>query len=56
MVGSVFHDTMYALYLGGEALNPQFSMERENVVANVKNPLKVITKDYIDWLLETGTA
>lgn len=52
MVGSVFHDTMYALYLGGEALNPQFSMERENVVANVKNPLKLITKDYIDWLLE----
>lgn len=51
MLGTVFHDTMLALYKGGEALQPDFDMSRENVLANVKKPLAVITKQYIEWLL-----
>ena len=51
MLGTVFHDTMLALYKGGEALQPDFDMSRENVLANVKKPLEVITKQYIEWLL-----
>lgn len=51
MLGTVFHDTMLALYKGGEALQAEFDMSRENVLANVKNPLEVITKQYIEWLL-----
>lgn len=51
MLGIVFHDTMLALYKGGEALQAEFDMSRENVLANVKKPLEVITKQYIEWLL-----
>lgn len=51
MLGTVFHDTMLALYKGGEALQAEFDMSRENVLANVKKPLEVITKQYIEWLL-----
>lgn len=51
MLGTVFHDTMLALYKGGEALQAEFDMSRENVLANVKTPLEVITKQYIEWLL-----
>ncbi|MGM9742414.1 MAG: PD-(D/E)XK nuclease family protein [Candidatus Cryptobacteroides sp.] len=52
MIGNVFHDTMYALYTGGEALAPDFEMTRENIVANVKSPLKEIREDYIVSLLK----
>ena len=52
MIGNVFHDTMYALYTGGEALAPDFDMSRENVIANVKAPLTEITPDYIESLLK----
>lgn len=51
MLGTVFHDTMLALYKGGEALQAEFDMSRENVLANVKKPLEVITKQYIERLL-----
>lgn len=51
MVGSVYHDTMYALYLGGVALDPEFDMDRKNVQANVREPLKEITREYIDRLI-----
>ena len=51
MLGTVFHDTMLALYKGGEALQAEFDMSRENVLANVKKSLEVITKQYIEWLL-----
>ena len=52
MIGNVFHDTMYALYTGGEALAPDFDMSRENVEANVASPLKEISAEYIQYLLE----
>ena len=52
MIGNVFHDTMYALYTGGEALAPDFDMSRENVIANVKAPLTEITPGYIESLLK----
>ncbi len=51
MLGSVFHDTMFALYTGGEALNPDFDMDRKNVADNVASPLKEITSEYIRELL-----
>lgn len=51
MLGSVFHDTMFALYTGGEALSPDFDMDRKNVTENVASPLKEITSDYIRKLL-----
>lgn len=51
MLGSVFHDTMYALYTGGEALNPDFDMDRKNVTDNVVAPLREITAEYIEGLL-----
>lgn len=51
MLGSVFHDTMFALYTGGEALNPDFDMDRKNVTDNVTSPLKEITSGYIRKLL-----
>lgn len=54
MVGSVFHDTIYALYTGGEALAPDFDMDRANVEANVSAPLKEISADYIRHLLSSG--
>ncbi|MGN1233780.1 MAG: PD-(D/E)XK nuclease family protein [Candidatus Cryptobacteroides sp.] len=52
MVGDVLHNTMLALYTGGEALDPGFEMTRENVQKNVKNPLREISADYIDSLLK----
>lgn len=52
MIGNVFHNTMYALYVGGEALSPTFEITRENVEANVKSPLQEISTDYIDSLLK----
>ncbi len=51
MLGSVFHDTMFALYTGGEALSPDFDMDRQNVTDNVSSPLKEITAEYIEELL-----
>lgn len=55
MMGNVYHNTMYALYLGGDALKPDFSMERDNVRDNLKSPLTEITADYIDSLLKDKT-
>ena len=52
MVGSVFHNTIYALYTGGEALSPDFDMDRDNVRANVHEPLKEITAEYIRSLID----
>ena len=52
MVGDVLHNTMLALYTGGEALDPAFEMTRENVRDNVSSPLRTITVDYIDSLLK----
>lgn len=51
MLGNVLHDTMLALYTGGEALDPGFEVTRENVLKNVRNPLREITVDYIDSIL-----
>lgn len=55
LLGSVFHDTMEALYIGEPAMEPGFSMERKDVAAAIENgtivPLKRISLSYIDsWL------
>lgn len=52
MIGSIFHDTMYALYLGGDALQPDFDMDRENVRARIREPLSEITESYVRSLLD----
>lgn len=52
MLGTVFHDTIYAMYLGGEALSPDFDMDRKNVQENLRNPLEEVTADYIRSLLK----
>ena len=52
MIGSVFHDTMFALYTGGDALLPDFDMDRENVREKIPEPLKEISADYIKSLLD----
>lgn len=58
MLGNVFHDTMWALYLGGAALSSDFCMERDSVEKALTQkklvPLEVITAEYIDGLLEEG--
>lgn len=55
MIGSIFHDTMYALYLGGDALLPDFDMDRENVRAGIPRPLSEITSSYVGSLLSPGS-
>ena len=55
MLGQVYHGTMQALYLGGIATAPDFTMDRKNILRHLDDgtlvPLQVITKDYIDsWL------
>jgi len=52
MIGTVFHDTMYALYTGGEALAPDFDMDRRNVMRKVRSPLKEVTSAYVRRLVE----
>jgi hypothetical protein len=54
MLGNVFHNTMYALYSGGEALAPDFQMDRRNVLENLSKPLEYITADYIRGLLKNN--
>lgn len=55
MLGRVYHGTMQALYLGGKATDPSFSMDSANIEACKKDgslvPLKRISSSYIDsWL------
>lgn len=52
MVGNVFHSTMYALYTGGDALKPDFDMDRANVTEKIKSPLTEVTKDYLEYLIK----
>ncbi len=56
MIGNVYHNTMQALYLGGDALSPEFDMSRDNVAAAIKSgrlvPLEKITKSYLRGLLD----
>jgi len=51
MLGTVFHNTMFALYTGGEALAPDFDMDREHVKEAIPSPLTSISADYIKGLL-----
>ncbi|MBQ6577248.1 MAG: PD-(D/E)XK nuclease family protein [Bacteroidales bacterium] len=55
MLGVVYHGTMQALYLGGIAMNPGFSLDKDNIDEHVGDgslvPLKEITLKYIgEWL------
>lgn len=51
MVGNVFHNTMYALYTGGDARLPDFDMSRDNVREKIHEPLKFITDGYVRSLM-----
>lgn len=52
LLGSVFHDTMEALYLGEKAMEPGFPLDRKGVKEAIRSgalvPLKRITLSYID--------
>ena len=49
MIGNVYHKTMQALYFGPVAMEPDFSMDRENLKA--AQGLKTISREYIEsWL------
>lgn len=55
MIGNVYHSTMQALYLGEQAMETGFSMERNNVSEAIStkrlSPLKFITRDYLkSWM------
>lgn len=52
MVGTVFHDTMEALYTGGEALSPDYFFDKRDSGCRIANPLKAITQEYIRQLLD----
>jgi len=54
MIGSVYHDTMFAVYVGGDALKPDFDMDRDNMNEYMStHPLKDVTKEYVDYMLKT---
>lgn len=52
MFGTVFHDTMRAIYTAEEAMSPDFVFDREGKnVASLKNKLQFINRKYIrSWL------
>lgn len=55
MIGNVYHGTMMALYLGGDAMQPHFPLDRNSVAEKIRNgelvPLKRISDAYIaGWL------
>src|SRR5574344_468994 len=53
MIGSVYHDTMFSIYVGGDALKPDFDMDRENMNEYLStHPLKDVTKEYVDSILK----
>ena len=53
MIGNVYHKTMQALYSGPAAMNPDFSMDRENLKA--AETLKTVSREYIEsWLKREG--
>ncbi len=58
MVGTVYHDVMQALYLGGCALSPSFSMERSDVADAVRSgrlvPLRYVDAGYISGLMKNA--
>lgn len=56
MVGNVFHSVMQALYMGDAAMDPDFSMERDDVRKAVESgkikPLAKVSDSYLaGWLL-----
>lgn len=52
ILGTVYHSTMQAIYLGEAAVDPSFSMEPEDIEAAVRSgrfvPMKEVTLDYVD--------
>lgn len=55
LLGSVYHDTMQAIYLGEAAMDPSFPMDRREVEKAVREgrlvPLRSVSVQYIDsWL------
>lgn len=50
MLGNVYHGTMQSLYLGGEALAPDFPVFDRKAVARIR-PLDTLTPDYLEELI-----
>ena len=51
MLGNVYHETMQSLYLGGEALEPDFPVYDRKAVAAIEAPLERLTPDYLEGLI-----
>ena len=52
MIGTVFHEMMQSLYLGGEARAVDFPIFEDGAEQRVKSPLEVITADDLEGLLK----
>ena len=55
MIGNVYHNTMQALYLGEAAMDPAFSMDRNDVRESVRSgalvPMRTVSDAYIaGWI------
>ena len=55
MIGNVYHSTMQALYLGDQAMDPAFRMDRLSVRRSIESgalvPLRSVSAAYVDgWL------
>ena len=51
MLGNVYHETMQSLYLGGEALAPDFPVYDREAVSRIKAPLSTLTAAYLEGLI-----
>ncbi len=51
MLGNVYHQTMQSLYLGGEALAPEFPVYDHQAVARIR-PLDALTPAYLEGLIK----
>lgn len=55
MFGNVFHNVLWALYSGEEAMSEDFVTDKTAKNSGVKDPLKKVTSGYIDsWLSREG--
>lgn len=51
MMGTVYHATMQALYMGEAAMDPSYNVEDKALNARFPNPLRRVTKEYVEsWL------
>lgn len=51
MLGSIYHATMQALYMGDKAMDPDFDPSDRRATGRFADPLEEVTRDYLDrWM------